>query len=339
MPEVDQETVFNNYQPVTSKVFAISLLVEFIGVLIFSFLGTTVDDKVFGPWVNGLALAIMIYTAANISGGHLNPAVTISTLMCGFYPVLHSVLYICLQILGAIFGSLLAAALLPGKHVGMGNGGPGCFDETTIHADLTRDQLFGWEVVMTFTLISVVYACGIAKPGHGSFTPLVVGLSLVACAGTGGKYTGAALNPARVIGPLAVFGCGSNIAYVFILAEILAAVLACSIFVVVSGWGPLSPWQARKQFNLKHAEAVRLYLTGQPPARFRDVGDENVTDMMTTMSQASSDAPNKFSKSLAGIFNKKSSLFTGKKSSAHAAAPAEAAAMEGAKDQHDVAVV
>jgi len=39
------------------------------GVLIFAFLGTTVDDKVHGPWVNGLALAIMIYTAANISGG------------------------------------------------------------------------------------------------------------------------------------------------------------------------------------------------------------------------------------------------------------------------------
>jgi len=43
---------------------------------------------------------------------------------------------------------------------------------------------------MTFTLISVVYACGIAKPGHGSMTPLAVGLSLVACAGAGGKYTG-----------------------------------------------------------------------------------------------------------------------------------------------------
>lgn len=56
------------------------------------------------------------------------------------------------------------------------------------------------QVVMTFTLISVVYACGVAKPGHGSFTPLVVGLSLTACAATGGKYTGAALNPARVLG-------------------------------------------------------------------------------------------------------------------------------------------
>jgi glycerol uptake facilitator-like aquaporin len=71
----------------------------------------------------------------------------------------------------------------------MGNGGPGCFDKTTISPDITLGQLFGWEVVMTFTLISVVYACGIAKPGHGSFTPLVVGLSLVACAGTGGRMT------------------------------------------------------------------------------------------------------------------------------------------------------
>jgi hypothetical protein len=39
-----------------------------------------------------------VYTAANISGGHLNPAVTVSTLLCGFYPVLHAVLYIILQV-------------------------------------------------------------------------------------------------------------------------------------------------------------------------------------------------------------------------------------------------
>jgi aquaporin TIP len=72
---------------------------------------------------------------------------------------------------------------------------------------------------MTFTLISVVYACGIAKPGHGSMTPLAVGLSLTACAGAGAKYTGAALNPARVLGPLAVFKCGKDQAWVYILGE------------------------------------------------------------------------------------------------------------------------
>jgi aquaporin TIP len=66
----------------------------------------------------------------------------------------------------------------------------GCFDASGISPEITRGQLFGWEVVMTFTLISVVYACGVAKPGHGSFTPLAVGLSLVACAGTGGCILG-----------------------------------------------------------------------------------------------------------------------------------------------------
>lgn len=72
---------------------------------------------------------------------------------------------------------------------------------------------------MTFSLISVVYACGIAKPGHGSFTPLIVGLTLVACAGTGGRWTGAALNPARVIGPAAVFKCSGKYWWLYVIAE------------------------------------------------------------------------------------------------------------------------
>ena len=94
---------------------------------------------------------LAVYTAANISGGHLNPAVTQSTLLCGFYPVIHSVLYIILQIVGGIFGSLLAAGLLPHAPVAMGPGGPGCF-EPYISEDLantkalTAAQLFGWEV-------------------------------------------------------------------------------------------------------------------------------------------------------------------------------------------------
>ena len=47
---------------------------------------------------------------------------------------------------------------------------------------------------MTFTLISCVYNCCLGKPGHGSFTPLAVGLALFASAGSGGQFTGAAAN-------------------------------------------------------------------------------------------------------------------------------------------------
>jgi len=60
-----------------------------------------------------------------LAGGHLNPAVTFSTLICGFYPLLHSILYIALQIAGAILGSLLVAGLIPDTYVGMGDGAPG----------------------------------------------------------------------------------------------------------------------------------------------------------------------------------------------------------------------
>jgi len=185
------------------------------------------------------------------------------------------------QIAGAIFGSLLAAGLIPGLRVGAGaDFGIGCFGGGTLAKGLTKGQLFGWEAIMTFFLISCVYACGIAKPGHGSHTPLAVGLVLLACAGTGGRFTGAALNPARVIGPLAVFHCGKDSAWIYILAQLFAALCACAIFAVVSGFGPLTPFSSMKSLGLTWMEAVRMWMTGSPPARLRTDGDENVTELL-----------------------------------------------------------
>lgn len=182
---------------------------------------------------------------------------------------------------GAIFGSLLAAGLVPGLLVGKGaDFGIGCFGGGTLAKGLTKGQLFGWEAIMTFFLISCVYACGIAKPGHGSHTPLAVGLVLLACAGTGGRFTGAALNPARVIGPLAVFHCGQDTAFIYILAQVFAALCACAIFAVVSGFGPLTPFSSMKSLGLTWAEAIHMWMTGSPPKRLRTDGDENVTELL-----------------------------------------------------------
>jgi hypothetical protein len=60
-----------------------------------------------------------------LPGGHLNPAVTCSTLLAGFYPLLHSLIYIALQICGSIVGALLVVGLMPNTYVGMGDGAPG----------------------------------------------------------------------------------------------------------------------------------------------------------------------------------------------------------------------
>lgn len=72
----------------------------------------------------------------------------------------------------------------------------------------------------------------------------------------------ASLLAVRPAGPLAVYKCGKEFAWIYILAELLAAVLACSIFAVVSGWGPLFPLTAMRRFNMTYAEAIGMFLTG-----------------------------------------------------------------------------
>ena len=274
---VDRDSIFANYKSVFSRQFAVSLAVEFIGVMFFQIIGGSAKKEM-AAWVNGIALAVWVYTAANISGGHLNPAVSVSTCICGFFPVVHTVIYVVLQIVGAILGALVTAFLVPEAEVQMGDGGPGCFDRSTLGGGVTDVQVMWWECVMTFTLISCVYACGIAKPGHGSHTPLAVGLALFACAGSGGQYTGAALNPARVLGPKVIFGCGEGVNKYYIRGQILAAIFAMSVFAFVSGFGPLNPWVAKKAFKLSWPEAIYMWLTGSPPSRLQKTGEENIHD-------------------------------------------------------------
>jgi hypothetical protein len=64
------------------------------------------------------------------------------------------------------------------------------------------------------------------------------------------------------------------------LAQLLAALLACSIFAFVSGWGPLMPLTSTKNLGLSFPEAVWMWVTGSPPKRFQHSGDENITDVM-----------------------------------------------------------
>ena len=74
------------------------------------------------------------------------------------------------------------------------------------------DQLFGWELIMTLLLVSVVFAVAISKPGMGNIGPLAIGYTLFASAFIAGPLTGASLNPARVLGPSLIYRCYWNTA-------------------------------------------------------------------------------------------------------------------------------
>jgi hypothetical protein len=60
-----------------------------------------------------------------------------------------------------------------------------------------------------------------------------------------------------------VFKCGSNIFWIYLLAQLVAAVGACCIFAFVSGWGPLMPLKARTEYGMSQAEAIRMWITGK----------------------------------------------------------------------------
>lgn len=139
--------------------------------------------------------------------------------------------------LGGILGALLNCALLPDVTLAMGNAGPGCFTHLT-NRPISIGQLYGWELIMTTLLIMVVYAVAVHRPGFGIVGPMAVGFTLFACACTGGPMTGAALNPARVLGPSIVYSCYWSTVPIYCLAQYMAACLAALLCLPVYGPGP-----------------------------------------------------------------------------------------------------
>ena len=75
----------------------------------------------------------------------------------------------------------MQAVLIPSVTVGGGDSMPGCFTHEG-GVTITKGQLFLWEMIMTFVLVSTVYAVAVTKPGHGNIGPLAVGFSLFASA-------------------------------------------------------------------------------------------------------------------------------------------------------------
>jgi glycerol uptake facilitator-like aquaporin len=201
---------------------------EFTGCAIFHFLGSVAPT----PETNAVALMVLVYYTAKLSGAHLNPALTTTFALLGYINPVEVLAYWTAQVLGSAFGALWVGALVPGvwgADPGPGGVGPalsGCFSPTTLYG-----RTFGWEAVCTFCFIlpifSVVWYTQ-SKSGYGNTGPIIVGLSLFAAASAAAPWTGASLNPARTLGSVIVFGrrtCPAAVdaAGVYVAAELVGA--------------------------------------------------------------------------------------------------------------------
>nr|ART66197.1 MIP1 [Chlamydomonas sp. ICE-L] len=212
------------------------LLAEFFGTMLFQMFGGSAPAKdTTAPAANGFALVALIYAFCNVSGGHLNPAVSFALICTGHIQWWKGLLYMIAQVLGSIFGALIYTALIPDLHIGGGAGSPGCFGPAP---GVTHGHVFGWELMMTFLLVMTVYASAVATPGHGNTAPLAIGLSLYAAAISGGPYTGASLNPARTIGPAVVFTCNIGVSFLYVFSEFCGGALAAGLSIFLYGRNP-----------------------------------------------------------------------------------------------------
>jgi len=203
--------------------------VEAIGTFILTFIGagsiiaTQGNTLIVIALAHGIALAIAVSAAMNISGGHINPAVTLGMLATKRISVQHAAVYIVFQLIGAIFAGYLLMAVFP-KTLGtaVNWGAPGLGPQTSV----AQGILF--EAVMTFILVFAVFGTAVDSraPKIGGFG---VGLAIAIDIMAGGPFTGAAMNPARAIGPM-VASLNFTNWYIYWIGPILGAVIAALLY-------------------------------------------------------------------------------------------------------------
>lgn len=144
---------------------------------------------------HGLALAIMVSAVGHISGGHINPAVTLGFLVTRRIAPSLAVVYWLAQFAGGVLGALALRALYPDV-VNLDQGVP------VVSETINVGQAVGLEALLTFFLVWVVFATA-ADPGGAfkSIAGLAIGLTVTFDILAAGPLTGAAMNPARALGP------------------------------------------------------------------------------------------------------------------------------------------
>lgn len=173
---------------------------------------------------HGLTVAVVVSAIAHISGGHINPAVTIALLLTKRIETKLAAGYIPSQLLGAIVAGLALVALFPdasGEAVNLG--------ATAVANGLNAFQGLVIEVILTFLLVFAVYGTAIDARGPKSIAGFGIGLTVALGALTGGPLTGASMNPARTLGPAVAANFWAN-HWIYWVGPIVGAVSAALVY-------------------------------------------------------------------------------------------------------------
>jgi aquaporin Z len=206
-------------------------LAELLGTFILLFCGTgaVIIDQQFNGAVTHIGVAItwgfivmaMIYALGDISGAHMNPAVTIAFTIAGRFQAKQVLPYIISQVAGALLASITLHYLFPANET-LG---------TTLPAG-SEMQSFILEFLLTFFLMLVVINVATGSKEQGMFAGLAIGSVVLLEAMFAGPVCGASMNPARSMAPAFISGHTEHL-WIYIVAPTAGAAFAIPIYKIL----------------------------------------------------------------------------------------------------------
>ncbi len=208
-------------------------LAEFVGTFALMFVGggaiivTSGDNLVAIALAHGLILAVMVSATMHISGGQINPAVSIALASAGRQPWPRAGAFVVAQLVGATVAAFLLKVLMSGAY-DVGNVGAtlGALTQGgSEHASAIGAAAL--EAIATFFLMFVIMGTAVDKRGVGETSAVggfAIGLTLAAAILCIGPLTGASLNPARSLAPAIVAGAW-DFHWVYWIGPIVGAAL------------------------------------------------------------------------------------------------------------------
>ena len=173
----------------------------------------------------GLSIVAMAYSIGNISGCHINPAVSLAMLINGKLNVTDFIGYVIAQVLGAIAGAGILCGFF-GSNDSLGTNGYG--EASALGTGMVQAVFV--EVVLTFVFVLLIVGVT-SKVENTAVTGLVIGLTLTLIHILGIPFTGTSVNPARSLGPaLLAGGLALKQVWLFIVAPLIGGALAAVVY-------------------------------------------------------------------------------------------------------------
>ena len=174
----------------------------------------------------GLSIVAMAYVIGNISGCHINPAVSFAMLLNKKITIIEFLGYVVAQVIGAIAGAALIKSIVVNGLVDATNtlGSNGIGNLNVTGAIIT-------EIVLTFIFVLVILGVT-SDDTKGSVAGIVIGLTLTFVHIVGIPLTGTSVNPARSIGPAIMSGTYNDL-WIFIVAPLVGAAIAFGVYKII----------------------------------------------------------------------------------------------------------